>query len=216
MICCICSQIAGDATHDLIARTIASEMYIRRVVIETQHFAAFPSLGPLVPGHVILCPKTHARSFAALSSRYDVEFDEVVGKLRHMLRQLYEAPIHLFEHGMAGDGSRMLCSVDHGHLHFVPARVSIRAALEMYPRIVVGDGLAGLRDAVSSEEYVFYEDPDGVRYVIRSRDHQFESQFLRQVFAKELGRPSEWNWREHLNPEETLETYETLVAAFSR
>src|SRR5580700_6520945 len=123
MICSICSQIAGDPTHDLIARTIASKMYVRRVVMETQNFAAFPSLGLLVPGHVIVCPKTHTRSFAALSSHHDVEFDEVVGTLRRMLGQLYEAPVHLFEHGMAGEGSRILCSVDHGHLHLVPARV---------------------------------------------------------------------------------------------
>jgi hypothetical protein len=36
---------------------------------------------------------------------------------------------------------------------------------ELYPRIVVQEGLSGLRDAASSEEYVFYEGRDRVRSV---------------------------------------------------
>jgi hypothetical protein len=62
--CCLCSQIAGEEFNDLIARMLNGEPYVRRVMLESRSFAAIPSLGPLVSGHPLLCPRMHVRSFA--------------------------------------------------------------------------------------------------------------------------------------------------------
>jgi ATP adenylyltransferase len=173
MICCICSQIAGDPANDLFAAAVGGSHYVRRVAFETANFAAIPSLGPLVPGHLLLCPKKHFRSFGALPAEYDAEFVDVLSKLTCLLREMYSPQVHLFEHGMAQKGTRVLCTVEHAHLHLVPTGVSIEPALNPYPYLSVPPGPDGLRSLVKDEEYVFYESPRGERRVIRSRDQQF-------------------------------------------
>src|ERR1044072_5888314 len=55
--CCLCSQVAGEKSNDLIARLLQGEPYVRRVMLESGSFAAIPSLGPLARGHTLLCPK---------------------------------------------------------------------------------------------------------------------------------------------------------------
>jgi ATP adenylyltransferase len=213
MNCCICSQIAGDSSNDLFAKAVGAGPYVRRVPLETENFAVIPSLGPLAPGHVILCPKEHYRSFASIPSRHDNEYESLLSTLKNLLRGLYSTDVHLFEHGMAADASRMLCTVDHAHLHVLPASVSVTKILEPYPHIPVGAGLAGLRHLAQTEEYVFYESPTGDRRLIPARDQPLESQYLRQVFAKTLGHACEWNWRDHMKVVNAHETYEKIAAS---
>jgi ATP adenylyltransferase len=215
MTCCICSQIAGDASNDLFARAVGATEYVRRVPVESENFAVIPSLGPLVPGHVILCPKLHRVSFANVPSDHDEEFDRVLRNMRDLLKGLYSSGVHLFEHGMARDGSRVLCSVDHAHLHLVPSPVSVISVLEPHPSLLVPPGLAGLRTLAWNNEYLFYESPDGRRLLIRADDQQFESQYLRRVFAEALDQTGEWNWREHMKVSTAQQTYEILAAAES-
>jgi ATP adenylyltransferase len=213
MNCCICSQIAGDPSNDLLAKTIGTDSYVRRIPIETDHFAVIPSLGPLVPGHVIVCPKQHHRSLSVSPSSHDEEFDRLLYGLKNFLRTAYSLPIHLFEHGMSPDGSRVLCSVDHAHLHLLPTSVSIVDVLQSYPAIPAPNGLSGLRSVAGKREYIFYEGPRGERLVIPGDAYQFESQYLRRVFSEAMGNTSEWNWREHMKPDVAIATYEVLSAA---
>jgi ATP adenylyltransferase len=215
MSCCICSQIAGDASNDLFAKAVGTTAYVRRVPVETDNFAVIPSLGPLVPGHVILCPKEHHVSFANIPSHHDEEFDRVLLTVKNLLRGVYSSDIHMFEHGMARDGSHVLCSVDHAHLHLVPSPVSVMNVLGLHPSLAVPPGLAGLRTLGQTEEYVFYEGPTGDRLLIRARDRQFESQYLRRVFADALDQTCEWNWRDHMKVADANGTYEVLAAAVS-
>lgn len=215
MKCCICSQIAGDASNDLLAKTIGSGSYVRRIPIETEQFAVIPSLGPLVPGHVIVCPKQHHRSLSVVPSSYDEEFDGLLRRLRNLLCAAYSVPIHFFEHGMSREGSRVLCSVDHAHLHAVPTPVSIAEVLCSHAPILVPSGLSGLRSVAGDREYIFYESPNGERFVIPGNTHQFESQYLRRVFAEAIGNAGDWNWREHLKPDVAINTYNVLCTARS-
>jgi diadenosine tetraphosphate (Ap4A) HIT family hydrolase len=213
MTCCICSQIVGDASNDLLAKAIGGDAYVRRVAMETVHFAVIPSLGGLVPGHVILCPKEHYLSFASLPSCLDDECEHLILDLKRLLREIYSTDVHMFEHGMATKGSRVLCTVEHAHLHLLPAPVSITNTLDAYPNLAVGKGLAGLRNLVDMEEYVFYESPQEDRRLIRARDQLFESQYLRRVFAEALGHASDWNWRDRMKAADAHETFEKLAAS---
>ena len=111
------------------------------------------------------------------------------------------------------DGARMLCTVDHAHLHVLPTSVSVVHILEQYPSVPVEPGLAGLRQVAQTEEYVFYESPTGDRRLIHARDQRFESQYLRQVFAKALGHACEWNWRDHMRTADAHGTYEKIAAS---
>jgi hypothetical protein len=114
---------------------------------------------------------------------------------------------------MATKGSRVLCTVEHAHLHLLPAQVSVMNMLDQYHSLAVSAGLAGLRILAATEEYVFYESPRGDRRLIRASDQLFESQHLRRVFADALGRACDWNWRDLMNAADAHQTFEKLLAA---
>lgn len=195
--CCLCSQIRGQPANDLIAALLPDQPYVRRVLLETESFAAVPSLGPIVPGHSLLCPKVHLRSFAELHRDLDEAFLSVKENLRVVLARLYNASVHLFEHGMATGGTRTLCTVDHAHMHFVPLTLqpSDSDLLEDERWVDLEGSLQALRVLAAGGEYVFYESPNGSSRIMRAEAEALESQYMRKLFAKLVGRADEWDWR---------------------
>ena len=55
--------------------------------------------------------------------------------------------------------------------------------------------LQALRTLAGGREYVFYETPNGSSSILRSEAETLESQYMRKLFAKSLGRANEWDWR---------------------
>lgn len=209
--CCLCSQIDGDRNNDLIATSLGTADYVRRVPFESRHFAVIPSLGPLVPGHTLLCPKQHFKSFASLPVNIDVEYLAVRQQLTEVLTSVYGMPIHCFEHGTAKESEHAVCTVEHAHLHFVPTEVEVWEELGRKFIWEHTDGtISDLERTVQGLEYLFYGSPDGKHKVTKARIGTFESQYIRKVFAKALGRPLAWNWREVSAPHRAHETYETI------
>jgi len=212
--CCICSQIAGRERNDLISRLLSWPTYVRRVPRETHNFAAVPSLGPLAPGHTLLCPKSHIRSIAWVPMSYQEEYDAFRDSLAGILVTLFGAPVHAFEHGSPQQAGRILCSVDHAHLHLVPADIDVLATLTREANWTeIGPSLGSLREVVGEKEYLFYESPEHRRIVAVSGECGFESQYLRRVFATALGSGAEWNWRDDPRPIDADNTYRAILAA---
>ncbi len=192
--CHLCSQIAGDPQDDLIARLLPRQAYIRRVVLETESFAAIPSLGPLADGHLLLCPRTHVRSTAALPRASYAEYESVMNSLIRYLEGEYRAAVHVFEHGMGPDG-RTVCTVDHAHVHLVPLPECLPRLELDGPTWQTFDGsVEALAVLARGREYVSYIPPCGRPQVCVSASGHFESQYMRQAIARALGMCS-WNWR---------------------
>lgn len=214
--CCICSQIAGDKCNDLISLSLREKGYTRRIAFESEHFAVIPSLGPLQPGHSLLCPKRHVKSFALIDL-----CDEALSmkaQLAEILADLYRTPVHLFEHGSAKNSDRVICTVDHAHLHFVPAKVDLSRSFETIDGWVKFDGRwSDFSQLVGNSEYLYYESPNGVKYInINPPDAGgFESQLMRKVFALALDDSSSWNWREHPMPHIAHRTYQDVFKAIN-
>ena len=194
--CCLCSQIAGAPENDLIARLLPDEPYARRVLFESDAFAAIPSLGPLSVGHSLLCPKEHVRSFAELDPARHGEFAATKRVLVERLMEMTGHAVHVFEHGMASSGNRIVCTVDHAHMHFVPLPTLNRPA-----DLGAGDWIAfdGSLDALcrisADREYVLYETPDGTAFVRVANETGIESQYMRRRISAWLGKEAQWNWR---------------------
>jgi ATP adenylyltransferase len=192
--CCLCSQAQGEPANDLIASLLPDQPYVRRVLLESSSFFSVPSLGPIVPGHSLLCPKAHIRSFAALDHDLDQEFTVLKEELREALGRLYDVPVHLFEHGMAVAGTRTLCTVEHAHIHFLPlAGPAPEPELDGRWEDFSGSPQE-LRTLAAAGEYVLYETP-GRRTRILRQVAGIESQYMRKLFAQRVGRPDEWDWR---------------------
>lgn len=194
--CCLCSQIAGESGNDLLARMLPGEPYVRRVMLEDAAFAVMPSLGPLAPGHVLLCPKTHVRSFAALDRDFDRALAAMKEALRAALQEVFPGDVHVFEHGSARAGERVLCSVDHAHLHFVPLPAALSGGLLQTAEWQAFDGsLTALRHIAGDEEYLLYEPPSGTPRALTAKAGRVESQYMRRLIAEQLGNADDWNWR---------------------
>lgn len=192
--CCLCAQIEGRVANDLIAALLPQRRYARRVMYESETFACVPSLGPLTPGHSLLCPKTHARSFAELPDQLDAEFSRVKAELRARLRALYGGEVHVFEHGVAQEGTRTLCTVEHAHMHLVPLPFGLADVAPEGTWEPCGPSLGDLRARAGGREYIYYETPAG-KARLRAGEPEIESQFMRKVIAERLGEPARWDWR---------------------
>jgi diadenosine tetraphosphate (Ap4A) HIT family hydrolase len=197
--CSLCSQIAGRPENDLIAGMLTGQPYVRRVILESASFVLLPSLGPLAPGHVLLCPRRHVKSLAALGSERDEEYEAVYRQTVHLLESIYGGYVHLFEHGMAARGTRTVCTVDHAHLHFVPLPRPLEASMILNGWVAYDGSLAELRHATRGEAYVSFESPVGVRGILPDEAGRIESQLMRKIIAKALGKERIWNWRDYPN-----------------
>lgn len=199
--CCLCAQIEGRHQHDLIARMLPDQPYARRVLVESESFAVMPSLGALTAGHSLLCPRAHVTSFARLGRALHAEYERTAAMLRARLADLYAGPVHVFEHGTAAAGGRVLCSVDHAHMHFVPLPDPADLAVTLDHGWMVFDGsLATLERLTGGREYILYEGPERVGRLLMAPSGGFESQHMRKLIAARLGVPAQWNWRHAPDP----------------
>lgn len=195
--CYICGQIAGDPDRDLIYQLARDAEYICRVATVGHCFAVIPSLGPITPGHALLCPRFHVMSFAEMPSELCDEYDSMKRQVSASLGVIYEKPVHCFEHGSSERSAGPICSVGHAHLHLLPTHVDVTAVLtSAHEWIHVRPVLSDVQRVVAGREYLYYEEPDGSAMVAVCEEKGFESQYLRRVFAAAIGRPEKWNWRE--------------------
>lgn len=194
--CCLCSQISGFAENDLISQMIGERDYVRRVPVESSEFAVVPSLGPLAPGHSLLCPKAHLKSFAQLALEAEPEFLAIKLRMTELLREMYGAPVHCFEHGSSRLSTRVLCTVEHAHLHLVPADIDVlKTLVESGSWVEIAPGLESLVAAVEDREFLYYQTPDLRCFVATREESGFESQYMRRIFATLLNRQGAWDWR---------------------
>lgn len=210
--CHLCDQVAGRQNGDLISRLLNERTYVRRVACETAHFAALPSLGPIVPGHTLLCTREHFKSFAevgVLGENICGEMGMLSLQLGRVLERIYGGSVHRFEHGSGRGSTRVLCTVEHAHIHLIPTAVDLWSTLgrcQEWERIEVG--AASLYARVRDGEYLYYESPEGWAAIAMSGE--FESQYLRRIVARAIGVPELWNWRANPRAELAHQWYERM------
>ncbi len=207
--CCICGQIEGDPTRDLLHRARGERTYERWIPYETDRFAVIPSIGALVPGHVLLCPRRHLRSSALLDELETAELLLAEAWLEGILLKEFGGPVQLFEHGNSATGTHVGCSVEHAHLHFVPSAPDLWPTIRReLPWTRLDQPLTRY---VGGREYIRYRRGDGAWFVYAlDRDGELPSQLLRRCFARALGIEAEWNWREANRLDVTSTTIERL------
>jgi ATP adenylyltransferase len=127
--CTFCAELLGKETNNLL-RVVLGEGYTTRVVRESKNFVVLPTIGPIVEGYLLIVPKQHYLSFGHIPAQHFREFMNLKEETRQVLREVYTTPI-FFEHGPISESKRGGCSVEHAHLHAVPANVDLLDQLQM-------------------------------------------------------------------------------------
>jgi len=213
--CCLCAQIAGEWENDLLHDLLGPSDYKRRVSLESDRAAVIPSLGPLAPGHVLVCPKRHLRSVAAADELEREQIWAMAERTAKRLEAIFAAPVHRFEHGDAERGDEISCSVEHAHLHLLPTAADPwpRIGRELGWRQVASED--ELPELVEGREYLLYQAPGGVLQV-HLPTQKVPSQLLRRRFAEAMGTSSTWNWRDLPLAQSAAATHEALAASSAK
>jgi diadenosine tetraphosphate (Ap4A) HIT family hydrolase len=194
--CQLCAEISGDPSNDLLARLLGGP-YRRWVLADIGRLAILPSVGPLVPGHLLICPRDHVIRFASLDAAGNGNLYEAKELVREALGRAYGVPVQFFEHGSSARGERVPCTVEHAHLHAVPLPDIAHALPTGSTWSSISPTLADLRAFVGDSEYLYYEGSTGGTFAARDLGSGFPSQLLRRAFAEQVELADEWNWREH-------------------
>ena len=199
--CCLCSNLVS---------TPSTEAW-DRPVFESANFVVLPSLGSLVEGWLLLVPKQHYLSMGALPASLVIEMEEMKAKVSAHVRQEYGETC-VFEHGPATASRSVGCSVDHAHLHIVPLTFDIgQAARPFLPKDaewVNASWIQCQQAHQAGKDYLYFEQPVGYGNI--STHNEFGSQVFRKAIAAQIGRPDDFNWREHPELETIAKTINVL------
>ncbi len=169
-----------------------------RVLFESRHFVVVASLGALVEGWLLIVPKEHVVSFGAISRDLEGELETLKADISAMVNLIFGGAC-IFEHGPAGERRAVGCGVDHAHLHVVPIKFDLAAAVSRLQRDAMSwqrADFAACRIAYQlGNDYLYLEQPIG--YGVLYSAGTIGSQVFRKAIASELGFSEQFNWRNY-------------------
>jgi diadenosine tetraphosphate (Ap4A) HIT family hydrolase len=193
--------------------TLSGESRVETVVASTRDFVAWPSVGSLVAGWLLVVPRRHHLALAQLLDEELRDLDEFVDGLRHRLMSTFNGHMYSFEHGPAARGISVGCSIDHAHMHLVPLDFDLAVAARSFePQFTwqTGVDLRSLRPRHSAgESYLWLRSPDGS--TMGTTGGALPSQYFRRVIAETLGL-GEPDWRLEPRPQVAGRTVSALSA----
>jgi ATP adenylyltransferase len=185
-------------------------------LLESDEFVAWPSLGALVEGWILVLPKAHHLSVRDLDPDAAGRFQAFLAQAAGAVRSRY-GPVAIVEHGPIACGSPAGCSIDHAHAHVVPWSGSLRGPLSALCPALEWRAVPDLK------EFPAWTDP-GAPYLLLSSvadgtlvgvAQALPSQLVRRAIAAELGEPDEFDWKRHPRVDVVRATVESLAAARS-
>lgn len=102
-----------------------------RVIVENNLAFAFPTKTPIVPGHILICPKRHVSKVEELNLDELQAIFDLQKQLKHSMKEVFGAEGFNYawnEGSMAGQ------SVNHFHLHMLPRKTGDTGIVEYEPR----------------------------------------------------------------------------------
>lgn len=184
-------------------------------LMESPNFVVLPSVGAMVEGWLLIIPKDHYLSAAAMPYVLVEELHELKDDVAHILAPLFGS-IVAFEHGPSRPSCEIGCGVDHAHLHLVP----FAGDLELLTRpqlpedsvweIISPADVTTFRDL----DYLYFEQPLGSARITAGLN--YGSQVFRRAVAGFMHRTDEYNWREFPEYERVFSTIAKLEEPFRK
>lgn len=205
--CCICEEIR---TGIFPIEYYQSYPVMSRVCYESEHFIVFPSVSPLVPGHILLFPKKHFTCLMSLPRSIKKQFVDIVRKL-YQHAQNHFGTTFVFEHGVVNNESTG-CGINHAHLHFVPdvhhiAEKVDKKIIKEYPPDMSGGFVDLLFNTNNKTSYLLFGKDLANMYLSFSKN--IPSQYVRRLISKRRGIDN-WDWKELYGWQDFHATYESF------
>lgn len=166
------------------------------VIYESENFYVCPAKGAMVKGYLMICPKEHILSCAALPKEQQKELTNVINDISFILKEIYHEDIMMFEHGSGEEGKcKHEKSIVHAHLHILPTDIKISE--EQRNTISMNKISFEQLHQYESVPYFLYIKPNQM-YITADPDIYIPRQYARQIIAEQLGIKGElWNWRKN-------------------
>jgi diadenosine tetraphosphate (Ap4A) HIT family hydrolase len=208
--CDFCAEFNGLPDH------LYSELVGRggpaRVVLTEGNLVAVPSLGEILPYHLLIIPTYHITSILNLLPNDRASFARLVRHICRAFKAAFgEKPV-LFEHGdpKGTDVFNGQC-VSHAHFHVLPRHVDLLSIVRSERPLLTSVALDDI-GAVTDESYVAVMDDDEVLHLFSSKDAP--RQYLRALYGKLVGvADAEW-WRARSSGATTAASTEKLRTLF--
>lgn len=192
--CSFCSEINRLTNNNLFLSILRFTLSKEdRILFETDNFIIIPSLGALVPGHLLIVSKLHYISIGHCPASYYSELEYLVNAVRIASKIVFKLPVIAFEHGASVEamgGS----SIDHTHLHVLPIDEDV-IEINNSKNIRINDYYELKKQYFNKLPYLYYQSINETNYLIIMDN--IPSQYLRQVVAAKLGIIDVWNWKLH-------------------
>ncbi|QOT72016.1 HIT domain-containing protein [Sphingobium fuliginis] len=187
-----------------------------KIVCESESFVAFPSLGSMVAGWLLIVPRRPLLNLRLLTN---VERSELHNFISTVVAKVDAFPgrAYAFEHGNDTIGGPVGCGVDQAHLHIVPLEFDLlkaaREKLDDNMQWTDHDNAANF-DATIPDfgEYVSIWSP-GDRHGLTGVMREPRSQWVRRVIAEKLGREQAWDYKAHPDIQNLTKTVEVFHTA---
>lgn len=205
--CDFCNEFNGGAG-------IGGNPPIDRIVGRSGDVVVFPSLGAIVPGHILISPTYHVT--ASISARSaDVE---AIGKLltewSHAYRHYFgEEPV-IFEHGdPTGQEVSYGQCVSHAHIHVLPKHLDMLAVMEARCKRLAIVPKGNLQQAVSTPYLMVSQDGELFHFFSAKAAPR---QFLRALYSELLGAPERKEWYRFADEKKTAEDADRCRSILSK
>jgi diadenosine tetraphosphate (Ap4A) HIT family hydrolase len=174
-------------------------------------YAAFVSIGALVPGWSLIVPKNHKINLTEDYTRTD--FWNFVESAASILKDQY-GDFSIFEHGAFNFDSQTSCGTGHAHLHMVPLSFSLFEEAQAFDKTLRWEKCLAsqISEKSKNSEYLYVADhfqgehTQGNICVLTKET----SQFFRKVIATKLGIPDSYDYKKSKMLDTTLQSFETL------
>lgn len=169
-----------------------------RAWAEDELYFALVSVGALVPGWSLVFPKNHSHNLSRSYS--DESLWSFVDRAHAAVERRYGQSV-VFEHGSQYEGSQTGCGTSHAHLHIVPLGAGLMEAARNYDPSLQWQPCSAkdIHQKVAGREYLFVADRyrSAATFGNLALLEEGRSQFFRRVIASMLGRPTEFDYRQH-------------------
>lgn len=193
---------------------LAIDKSVSRIVLEAGHLRVFPSLGEILPGHLLIAPTYHVTASINLDAEDKSILFQLMNKIsRAFMREHGEYPVY-FEHGdPTGHEMAYGQCISHAHIHVLPVFVNMLDRLRT-ERPLIGGSNSQDSTVRITEPYVSFIDGSNLQ------THYFSAvgaprQYMRALYSELVGKAGAQDWFSRINIETTIHNAQKYTRIFS-